>query len=288
MILGALSTLFRRKLISLRDDELRTLDRDGPRALNFMMSRGLKRIRTRFWAALRTLLFLVFATYYFEWTGAGLLAWVIFGAVVTVVIDLMRQILAGRWMLYSHSRLYRAEEVLIVASSVESGRTSRPAPRPRPEVLVTLAISAACTLIGLPIIWVTLSRLGIANWDTVFANFFLPLCMIVVAAVRLVRGFLGIQFAKGATVGSRDLCLDSDDVLDTYVAALLLSLLLIPFGATGPMLVAYAVTIGRLAWFGYQWWEQRKIAAVLQRRVYRIHPNATVSKAGWDDEHEAD
>lgn len=282
MILEGLVALIRHQLIPIREDELETLERDGPRALNYTMSRGLKRTRDRAMALLRMLVFLAFASYMFQWSGAGLLAFVIYDAVLTVAVDAMRQWLAARWLSYSHSRAYRAEAVLIVGRCVESGSTRRLPPNPRRSLLMTLGLASACTVIGLPLVWFTLSTLGWASWDKVFANFFLPLCMLFMGIWRLGRGFMGIQFAKGSSVGTRDLFLDSDDALDVYGIALFLALLLGAFGADAMGWVAYLVVIIRLAWLGMVWRQQRQSLALLQQRIYRTHPHApgTLSDTG--------
>ena len=284
MILEDLVALTRRQLIPIREDELETLERDGPRALNYMMSRGLGRVRARAKALLRTLVFLVFASYLLRWSGAGLLAFVVYGAVLTVAVDVMRQWLAARWLFYSHSRAHRAEDVLVVGRCVESGSTRRPPPSPRRSVVMTLGPAIACTVIGLPLVWFTLRNLGWASWDTVFANFFLPLCMLFMGIWRLVRGFLAIQFAKGSSVGTRDLFLDSDDALDIYAIALLLGLLLGAFGAGAMAWVAYLVVIIRLAWLGMIWRQQRQSLALLQQRIRRTHPHAPGTVSDWSDE----
>jgi len=284
MILELLHALYRRKQVPIREEELETLDRDGARALNYMMSRGIRRLRERFYAILRTLLFLILVSYMFKWSGAGLLAFVVYGAVLSVLTDGMRYGLASRWLFYSHSRAFRAGEVLIVGAAVEAGSTLRSAARPLPPQILTLAISGACTLIVLPLVWFTLNRLGWATWDTVFANFFLPLSMVFIGVWRLGRGWMGIQFAKGSTVGSRDLFLDSDDALDIYALALVLSLLLAPFGGGALVVVAYLVVLIRLAVTGLVWYRQRQSVALLQRRIHRIHPHSSASKADWSDE----
>jgi hypothetical protein len=284
MILELLHSLYRREPIPIREDELETLDRDGARALNYMMSRGIRRLRERFYATSRTLLFLVLVSYMFSWSGAGLLAFVVYGGVLSVLTDGLRYGLASRWLFYSHSRAFRAGEVLIVGAAVENGSTLRPPPGPRPAQVVILGISGAVTLIALPLVWFTLNRLGWATWDTVFANFFLPLSMVFIGVWRLGRGLMGIQFAKGSTVGSRDLFLDSDDALDIYALALVLSLLLAPFGGGALVYVAYLVVLIRLAVVGLVWYRQRQAVALLQRRIHRIHPHSSASKASWDDE----
>ena len=154
---------------------------------------------------------------------------------------------------------------------------------------MTLAISSACTLIGLPLVWLTLNQFGWATWDSVFLNFFMPLCMLFIGAWRIGRGLLGIQYAKGATVGSRDLLLDSDDALDVYALALVLGVLLAPFGGSALVWAAFLVVLVRLAFVAYIWQRQRQALALLQKRIYRQHPHAPGANADWQyDETDTD
>lgn len=283
MILGALSALFRREQIPIHENELETLERDGPRSVNYLLSRWLKRTRRRFLSVLGTLVFLLFGKFVLHWSGAGLLVFVVYGAALSVLIDALRYGLAARWVFYSHSRAYRTEEVMIICRSVESGSQRRPAPRPRPQVELTLLIAGLCSLVGLPIVGVTLYKLGWAGWDTIFGNWLLPLSMIVFGAWRIGRAVQEIRYARAATVGSRELCLDSDDALDTYVATLVLSLPFMALGSNGATWVAFLVVAVRLAWFAHLWWWQRQTLSILAARVRRTHPHARATPSEWDD-----
>lgn len=274
MILEDLVALTRRQLVPIREDELETLERDGPRALNYTMSRGLRRTRNRVLALALTLLFLLFAWFALRWSGAGLLAFVLYSAVLTVVIDIMRQLLAARWLFYSHSRAYRAQEVLTVGRCVENGGSLRPLPPPRPQAVDTLVIAAICTLIGVPLLAFGLNKLGWVTRDTLFANHYLPLSLLAMGAWRMGRGLQGIRFVRQSTVGSRDLFIDSDDALDVYALLLVLTLLLGMFGPGMLAAVALGVVLIRLLWQVRLWRQQRQDAALLQRRIYRIHPHA--------------
>ena len=274
MILEDLVALTRRQQIPIRDDERETLERDGPRALNYMMARGLRQMRLRFMRLLLTLLFLLFAHFALRWSGAGLLAFVLYGAALTVAVDVMRQLLAARWLFYSHSRAYRAQEALIVGRSVESGSTLRPPPRPRPQAVDTLMIAAVVSAIGIPLLAFGLNKLGWVTRDTIFANRLLPLSMLALGGWQLLRGLQGIRFVRQSTVGSRDLFVDSDDALDTYALIFLLTLLLAAFGQGALAWVGILAVGIRLLWLTDAWRRQRRDVGLLQRHVYRIHPHA--------------
>ena len=253
MILGALSLLQRRTARPIRPEEVAAFDRDGARALNYVLSRGIRRARRRVAFHARTLAMLAFGVYMFMWTPVGLLAWVVLSAAFSVVLDGWRFAMASKWVVHTHNRDFRAEEVVITGAALESGDSDRPATRTRPQPGLTLAVAGACTLVGLPILWFTLASFDWVGWNQVFANTLMPLCMIFAAGGRTLVAWMGITQARSATVGSRELFLDSDDALDAYVLALLLSPLLL-LGTVSGYLMVSAVVLLRMGWWGWRWW----------------------------------
>lgn len=284
MILGALSLLLRRGQIPIDEEELATLEREGARGYNYIASRGSKRARERLWFVLRTLALVVFGWYTLGWTAAGMLAFILYSAAITVVIDAMRMYFAQRWVLSSHSREYRAEQMLHVARSVEQGSRSRPVPRPRPQVLLTLLVALACTVVGLPAVWYALVGMGWASVDVIFGQAFMPLFMLLSGGGRIARALFGIQYVKGSTVGSRELCLDSDDALDVYALALLVSVLL-TIGGAAAYLAPFLVLFARIAYRGYVVWWMRQSLRLFSRRISRAGPTTPDGRSShWDDE----
>lgn len=283
MIFGALPAFFRREQVPIEAAELATLDREGARGYNYVTARGLRRARERMRSAAITLAFMLFCVVQLSWTGSGLLAFLLVHSAITVIIDALRMGLAQRWVFYSHSREFRAEEMLLVARGVERDGRMRQAPRPRQLAKLNFYIAAGATVIGLPLVWFTLARLGVASWDNVFANFFLPLALLVSGIWRIVRGIQGINYAKASTVGTRDLCLDSDDAVDVYALALLLGVLM-ALGHHAALAVPFLIAIIRLLHriYNYRW--QRESLQLLSRRVYRLNPDAPRNKSSWDDE----
>lgn len=283
MIFGALPAFLRREQVPIEAAELATLDREGARGYNYVTARGLRRARERMRSAAITLAFMLFCVVQLGWTGSGLLAFLLVQAAITVFIDALRMGLAQRWVFYSHSREFRAEEMLLVARGVEGSGTLRQAPRQRQQAKLNFFIAVGCTVIGLPLAWFTLARLGLASWDSVFANFFLPLALLVSGIWRIVRGIQGINYAKASTVGTRDVCLDSDDAVDVYALALLLGVLM-SLGPQAALAAPFLIAIIRLVHriYIYRW--QRESLQLLGRRVYRLHPDAPKGKSSWDDE----
>ncbi|HWS27884.1 MAG TPA: hypothetical protein VN259_15080 [Xanthomonadales bacterium] len=284
MILGVLSLLFRRGQVPIEDDELATLEREGARGYNYVASRGSKRARERLWFVLRTLALVLFGWYVAKWSAAGMMFFILYSAVITVVIDGLRYYLASRWVQSSHSREYRAEQMLHVARSVERGSQLRPAPRPRPQVLLTLLIAGGCSVVGLPALWYGLSSLGWIDADVVFGQTFMPLFMLVIGVGRIARAVAGIQYVKASTVGSRELCLNSDDALDVYALALLTSVLL-AVGGPVAYLAPFLVLGVRIAYRGYVLWWMRQSLQLFSRHVYGASPKSSGGKStNWDDE----
>lgn len=283
MIPGDFIASLRRQQVPIEAAELQTLDRDGARCSNFVTARGIPRARARLRSGLLMLAFMVFCAYKLGWSGSGLLAFLLLSAAVTVFIDGLRMGMAQRWVYYSHLREFRAEEMLLVARNIERNRDTRPAPRSRQQWLMAFYVAAGCTAIGLPLTWFFLVQMAWANWNSVFANLFLPLFLLVSAVWRIVRAIQDIKFVKASTVGSRDLCLDSDDALDTYVLALLFAALL-PLGPVAALSMPFLVILVRVGYRAYLFQWQRQSLQLLGRRVYRLHPDARKGKSSWDEE----
>lgn len=286
MILGALSLLLRREQIPIADEELATLEREGARGYNYVASRGSKRARERLWSVLRTLALVLFGWYIVGWTAAGMLAFILYSAAITVVIDGLRVYFAQRWVQSSHSRGYRAEQMLQLARCTELGLRSRPAPRPRPQVLLTLLIALACTLIGLPMVWYLLQGMGWITADVIFGQAFMPLFMLVSGVGRIAQALYHIQYVKSSTVGSRELFLDADDALDVYALALVTSALL-AVGGTVAYLAPFLVMLARIGYRGYVLRWTRQSLQLFSRRVYQAGPKSAENKsAPWGDDGE--
>lgn len=283
MILGALSLLVPRPTVAITEDDRDSIATNGPRALNYVLGRGLKRARGKVFAVLRGFLFLAFGSW-MGWSPGALLAALVFLAVLTVLLDVLRYAFAKRPIHYCHSRQYRAMVLLDTCTQIERGRSWRRLLLPRPQPLWTLIAALVCTLVLLPATWLTLESMEIIVRKTIFEQWFLPLTMIFVTGWRLVTTAQEIIAARATTPGSVDLFLDSDDVLDTYFGIAAFSWLAF-FGSSGAGYIALIVLVGRLAYRVWRWWEIRESSAVLATVVRRTHPHASglVSKAAPTD-----
>lgn len=274
MTLTALSFFSRRPPVPVADDDLLTLDRDGARSYSNVVLRTLSHNQLQLWSVLFTFLLLLFCAWKLHWSAHGLLAFVLIGAATTVVVDWLRLALAPKWVSYSHMREHRTEEMLRLVNAVERGERQRPAPRSlSPQRPVVLA-ARACTAMILPVFW-CLSLMGWTSLDQVLNNRYLPLLLLVVVLWRLVRGYIGIVIAKGSTVGTRNLCLESDDALDTYVLASVLALLMLPLGSAGALALPFLIVAPRLIWRGYRYWWLRQSLQLLGGRVRRLQQQLT-------------
>jgi amino acid transporter len=272
MTLGALSLFFRREPVELRADELDLVEQEAPRALNYLLSRGLRRARERMVSVLAPFLMLAFG-YWLSWTPAALLASVVMLAILTVLIDVIRYGLAKRMVHYTHAREFRALEVLQVCVALENGSSLRRARGIRPQPMVSMVVAVVCTAVLLPVACMAISALGWVDWVTVYYQPLLPLALILVAGWRLVGALYRTMVVRAATVGTHDLFLDSDDAFDVYAGVILLSWLLL-LNSNGPALIALGILLARLGFRFHEWWQLRQTLPLLTRRVYRTNPNA--------------
>lgn len=271
MLLAALSIFQRPPRIPLSAEDLASLDREGARSLNNAMVRNLKRTREQCWSALLGLGFLATGALALKWSASGLLAFLAVSAAMTVLVDALRWRKARRWVSHSHQREHRTWELLALTWQVERGERMRLAPRPAPSERLTLRIAAACTLIGLPTAGVLLAAVGWTSVEQIWANRYLPLLTLAYVAWTMLQGLAGIRYVKGSNVGTRTLCLESDDALDIYALAAGFGLLMLPLGAAGAMALPFLIQLSRLAWRGWRYWWLRQALQVLSRRVYQRH-----------------
>ena len=197
MMLGALSLLVRRKRVPIRNGELAVLGKELARARNHVLSRGMQHARAEIWVVLRSFLVLGLGLW-LGWTPAGILLFLVFNAVLSVLIDGMRYGLASRWVHYSHAREHRVEEVLAVCRAVEQGESVRLAGRAKPKLQPTLLLSGILALLVLPLAAITITKLGAVEWKAVLANLFLPVMMIGVFGIRSLRALLWVTRQKRA------------------------------------------------------------------------------------------
>ncbi len=156
MILGALSLLQRRAPRPIKPEEADAFNRDGARALNYALSRGTRRARRRVAFLARTLALITFGGIILMWSPVGLVAWVISSAAFSVILDGLRYAMAAKWVVHTHGREYRAEEIVVTGAALERGSAQRAGSRPRPRVVLTLAVAGAYVLLVLPLLWMAL------------------------------------------------------------------------------------------------------------------------------------
>ena len=269
MQLAALSIFQRKQWIPLTEEDLASLDREGARGLNNATVRSLGIARQRLWSALLTLGILAMGAWALEWSAAGLLAFLAVSVALPVLLDILRWSMARRWVNHSHQREHRTQELLSLAWQVERGQGRRLAPTPAPSEGWTLIIAALCTLIVLPAAVALLVALKWTQVEQIWAHPYLPLLTMGYVVWTLWRGLAGIRYAKGANVGARTLCLESDDVLDTYVLVAVFGLLLLPLGTVGALAVPLMVQLLRLAWRLWRYGWLRRALRMLSRRIYQ-------------------
>ncbi len=271
MMLGALSLLIRRKRVPIRNGELAVLGKELARARNHVLSRGMQHARAQIWVVARSFLVLGLGLW-LGWTPAGILLFLLFNAVLSVLIDGMRYGLASRWVHYSHAREHRVEEVLAICRTVERGETVRLAGRLKPKLQPTLVLSGILALLVLPIVAISMTKLGVLEWKAVLSNLFLPVLMIGVFVTRSLRALLWVTTAKTGTVGTRDVFLESDDSIDVIAGVLALSWLFLLFGQVAALVIVVLVCCARLAYRIHRWWWLRTSLDWLSKRQLRLHP----------------
>jgi hypothetical protein len=255
MILAVLSLPLAWRREPLSEASTVALQQTGLRARSFARAQGQRRHRRRVIDSVGTWAWLSFGLFLLGWNPAGMLAFLLFNAMVSVAQDVIRVLLYPKLLSASHAREVRALEALTVAEAVRAGRSDRPARRPVPQVWATLAAAFGAALVAVPLVLHVAEWQG---WGNPLHNPLLPFLMLVSAGGRTLA-LAYEQFKVSRKLPGVDVVfVRSDDALDIFVLAAVLSLLALPLGAEGAWLPVLGILVARTAFWAHRaWWTER-------------------------------
>lgn len=260
MILAFLSLPLSWRRETLSTDSVDALGSTALRARTFMRAHGQRRYRRRIAENVGTWAWLVFGAYVLSWTPAGMLAFLLFNALVSVLQDVLRLLLYPKLLSASHGREERALEALTVLEAARAGLNERPARRLAHNTMITVGAALGAALIALPLVHFIAQWQG---WGSPLQNTMLPFFMLVSAGGRfLALGYEHFKISRKLP-GVDVVCLRSDDALDILVLAALLSLLALPLGAWGAWLPLAGILAARMGFWAHRlWWTERAAGQV--------------------------
>ncbi len=288
MILAFLSLPLSWRREALGAQSVEALRSTALRARTFMRAHGQQRYRRRIAENLGTWSWLLFGAYMLSWTPAGLLAFLLFNALVSVLQDGLRLLLYPKLLSASHRREERALEALTVVSAVHAGSHERPARRLNPGTWMSVASAIGATLIALPMVHFAAQW---QDWGNPLQNTLLPFFMLVSGVGRAMA--IGYEHfkVKRNLPGVDVVFVRSDDALDILVLAAVLSLLALPLGAWGAWLPVAGILAARMGYWAHRlWWTQRAarqvkpVLARLSGGQALAHPVAHEGEGDMDDE----
>lgn len=288
MILAFLSLPLSWRREALSQESVVELQSTALRARTFARSQGQRRYRRRIADSLGSLAWLGFGGYMLSWNPAGMLAFLLFNALFSVLQDVFRLLLFPKLLNGSHAREARALEALTVSEAVHAGQRDRPARRPVPGTRATVAAAIGAALVAVPLVLYLAEWQG---WGHPLQNSLLPFLMLVSAGGRTLA--LAYEYFKVSRKlpGVDVVFLRSDDALDILALAAVLSLMAIPLGADGAWLPVAGILVARLAfWVHRAWWVEhaaRRVKPVLARLAGGSAGTNGSADAGEDDEDEA-
>ena len=284
MILAFLSLplSWRREVLSA--DSVDALRSTALRARTFMRAHGQRRYRRRIAENLGTWAWLAFGAYMLAWTPAGMLAFLLFNALISILQDGLRLLLYPKLLSTSHRREERALEALTVVEAVQAGHRERPARRLSPGIWMSVTAAVGAALIAVPLV------LFVAQWQAwghPLQNTLLPFFMLASGIGRAMA--IGYEHfkVKRSLPGVDVVFVRSDDALDILVLAAVLSLLALPLGAWGAWLPVAGILAARMGhWIHRAWWTQRaakQVKPVLARLSGGPSTSQALAHEGEDD-----
>lgn len=268
MRLGVLSVLSRHTPVTIGSEDLALLAREGARCYIHVATKSMRRERRRIWSILASLLVLWWGAVHLDWQGPDILAFLLASAATSAILDGLSVCFAGPWVEHSHQREFRAGEVLNLADAVERDLPSRPIST-MTSTAADAIIAAACSFLGIPMLWHALSLVGWVRWDLASFGAYLMFLMASLCLWRILSGLFRINLVTKLPVGHHDLILGTDEVLDTCALVLVLTIALSPLGKVSLLLVPFLVLSVHLIYRLYQYWTRSHSLRLLERYLKR-------------------
>ena len=122
---------------------------EGPSALEYYRTSGLAQARAMAANLAYSGAVSIFGLIFLKWSPMTMLVFMVVDAVLTILSDLVRMPIAGRWIAASHKRDHEAGQILLIADGLEDGTGERPesGKASRPGMLLFFGIVSTLFLV---------------------------------------------------------------------------------------------------------------------------------------------
>jgi hypothetical protein len=283
MILAFLSLPFSWRREALGPDRVGELRSAMLRARTFARSHGRRHYRRRIADSLGSWAWWGCGAFWLGWNAAGMLAFLLFNALFSVLQDVLRLLLFPKLVRSSHAREARALEALTVSEALRAGRHERPARPPAPSAISTVAAAIGAALVAVPLV---LHLAEAQGWGHPLHNPLLPFLMLVSAAGRSLALAYEYFQVRRKLPGAEAVFLRSDDALDIFALAAVLSLAAILLGADGAWLPVVGILVVRVAFWTHRAWWTERAARRVQTTLARLEAGSAAASADAPEDEE--
>jgi hypothetical protein len=203
---------------------------------------------------------------FLDWSPLTMLVFVVADAVITVLADSVRFLLARTAVAASHRRDNEASQVLLIVDGLEDGTATRPDFGPAPNPGVILFFGAVSTLFLVPILAAATEKTGVASLAAVVHERAFPWIVGVDAVWRVAGALVESLRARRRKPGETMIFMDCGGVAVLYAGLLVLIWLPIHWGAPGLLAMFVVLYVFRVAFGVFAcWWTPRALAALTRR-----------------------
>ena len=247
--------------------DLSRMKDEGPSALEYYDTSGLAQARSTAANLAYSGAVSIFGLIFLKWSPMTMLAFMAVDAVITVLSDLVRMPVAGRWIAASHKRDHEAGQILLIADGLEDGTGERPENGKAPKPGMLLFFGVVSTLFLTVIVGAATGQTGMAPLRAVVEDRWFPWIVVLDALWRISSAIAQAVLVRRFRPGEKMIFLESGGVALLYCGLLVLIWLPLNWGATGLLAMFFVLYFFRVGFgvFAYLW--TPKAVATLKRRI---------------------
>ncbi len=253
--------------VKISSDDLARLRDEGPAVLEYFRTFGLAETRARATNLASSGAIAIFGLLFLKWSPMTMLVFLVVDAVITVLSDLVRLPIAGRWIKASHKRDHEAAQILLIADGLEDGTGERADNGTVPKPGVLLFFGIVSTLFLVVVVAAATGQNGIIPLRAVVEEPWFPWIVGLDALWRVGSSIFKVVRIRRFHPGEKMLFMECGGVAVLYCGLLLLIWLPINWGEKGLLAMFFVLYIFRLCFgiFACIW--TPKAVANLKRRV---------------------
>ena len=253
--------------LAISAGDLARMKEEGPAALEYYRTYGLAQVRSIGFNLSYSGAVSIFGLIFLKWSPMAMLVFMVADAVVTVVSDLIRMPVAGRWIAASNKRDHDAAQILLIADGLEDGTGERADNGEVPKPGMLLFFGVVATLFLTVIVGAATQKTGLAPLRSVVEDRWFPWIVGLNALWRISFAFVQALLVRRFPPGEKMIFMESGGVVLLYCGLLVLFWLPVNWGPTGLLIMFFVLYAFRVGFGVFTCIWTPKAVAVLKRRI---------------------